>query len=388
MSGNSDLQTPCGSLSEIDLSDPLVAERLLGADKHQLIDGLVAEERFDEIIRNVVAAVAAVQTRGETSAILAPNVETVIVRRKLPNRSSEWLALVWPHQQREGLGRYLLSLQKGFRVVLIDYDPATRHFTAAEFRDGKRIAPPVPLTSLMEKLKDQQPAPVKVANAVRDPERHQAVWSYLSDRYGADLAEQVLLPRILLNWGIQPWFRAVWNVDRVLIRGEQCWVLELKHKFPRVWDREGDDPDYFGLNTGQLEVYRTLAKTGLQCLHMILVKPYRSRHIGARYLVANPEAHACTVLAATFLDEPHIRTIVSRKEKQSGSHTTYDGGSFSSQNFYGVPVTDFFELGVLSEGLRVLGARTAALINGERLPPITKERLDHLSAAAPRSPSR
>ncbi|WP_146131859.1 hypothetical protein [Chromobacterium amazonense] len=49
------METPWGQLGSLDLADHELAADILSADKHQLVEGLVVECLFDQIVANVPA---------------------------------------------------------------------------------------------------------------------------------------------------------------------------------------------------------------------------------------------------------------------------------------------------------------------------------------------
>lgn len=101
-----------------------------------------------------------------------------------------------------------------------------------------------------------------VDNSVRDANRiNQSFWSYLSAHYGNALGHRVALPRLFLNCGIRPWFRFVWNIDRVYLQGDYLWHFEVKHKYPIA-----GTPLTFGLNDGELRLIGNLTLYGLRSL--------------------------------------------------------------------------------------------------------------------------
>lgn len=252
------MDTPWGHLKDLDLADSELCATILAEDKHQLAEGLVVENLFDQIIDAVP---------GTLPGALTLDVETAVVDAR--GTSGGWRAFVWARSRQPGLGRYLNALSRRFRTWLIDYDRDEGTFVTREWKGGTAIGGHRPLAAVMSELAGRPPLPVKIAGSVRDAHRQRlSFWGFLADTYGDQLGPRIVLPRLLLNHGIQPWFRAVWNLDRILVRDDDVWMLEIKHKFPF-----GRKELRFGINTGELGVIRLLGEAGIRCLHAILVKP-------------------------------------------------------------------------------------------------------------------
>ena len=79
------MDTPWGPLAGLKLDDPEEAEKILAADKHQLIEGLVAGSLFDQIV-------ACVPETAEQK-IIALDVDSAVIDTM--RRSERWLCLVW-----------------------------------------------------------------------------------------------------------------------------------------------------------------------------------------------------------------------------------------------------------------------------------------------------
>ncbi|MDM0114924.1 hypothetical protein QTI66_22430 [Variovorax sp. J22R133] len=68
------MNTPWGELGALDLNDHDLAAEILSADKHQLIEGLVVECLFDQIVANVPAA--------DSQDVIALDVDSVVVNSR------------------------------------------------------------------------------------------------------------------------------------------------------------------------------------------------------------------------------------------------------------------------------------------------------------------
>src|SRR5690606_11627144 len=143
-----------------------------------------------------------------------------------------WLALVWMRRPTDGLGRYLLALERVACVHLVEFREG--EFLATERSGGQRAGAPVPLQDLLGRLSGRKPSFPRVDLNVRDAHRQRAAfWGYLSDTYRDErLWNEVVLFRLFINFGVQPFFRGVWNLDRICLCGDRLWMLEAKHKYP------------------------------------------------------------------------------------------------------------------------------------------------------------
>lgn len=372
-----DLQTALGPVSTLDLSRPDVARMLLQTEKAQIVDGLLAELIFDSIIDAIPLGMTTARPAAE---ILRPDVETIIADASASR--GEWLAFVWPRELSRGVGRYLTALAAKFHVLVVEYDAQRRQFHLRETSNGRASRTRFPLAAWISKYSGRKPTKFEVDDSVRSPLRHAEVWQHLVERCPGTLTERIVLPRILVNCGIQPWFRAVWNVDRILVAGDTIWAMELKHKFP-IPGQPDRDPLAFGLNHGQQTVYERLDRCGLRCLHMILSKPFWSKETGAAYLVTDPEARAHAALLATILDESHFQRLGQQATRQSGTHTTITAQQSSHLNYRPIPVSDFYSVGVLSDDVSAIAERVVNVMSGAASQPATDELLHSLKLERP-----
>ena len=358
------MHTPWGPLAGLDLSGHDLAERILAADKHQLAEGLVVECLFDQIVSSIPAT---------SAQVLALDVETVIVD---PRRNiGRWLAFVWARTKSSGLGRYLCALGKGFDTYLLEFSAGAFH--AARMEEGRRVSDYQPLPALMSTLSGGRYTPFQVDTSVRDTNRQrQAFWGFLSEYYGKNLGERVVLPRLLINCAIQPYFRSVWNLDRAFVSGDRIWLFEIKHKFPMDRSSLG-----FGINDGELRMLHRLAASGIGCLHTILAKPYWSKDVGSMYLLNDLAMRARAGLIAKVLDARETTAILKGAAGTSGTHTSINGAS--SLKFRTMPASGFSRLGVLSDAPASLAASMAGLMLGNRPPDVTDAWLRSLRAPRP-----
>lgn len=277
-------------------------------------------------------------------------------------RHDPWHAFVWARSRTAGLGRYLQALERRFRVWLVETDNPLTTFVAREAQGGRLTGRSWPLDRLMEELSGRKGTQLAVAADVRDATRQQqSFWGFLSGRHGAELGSRIILPRLFMNCGVQPWFRAVWNLDRILIRGDEIWLLEIKHKYPMGGGRLA-----FGLNAGELGVIARLGEAGIRCLHTIVVKPQWSKEAGAMYLFNDMRMRARAAMIGIDLDQHTTAAMQAGRRGSSASHTTFSGQG--RLTFHTIEAARFSRLGVLADGPAILAANLAGLIEGN-LPP-------------------
>lgn len=362
--------TPWGKLGSLDLADHEVCRTILAQDKHQLAEGLVVESVFDQIFDDVPAHL-------EGAVLL--DADTAIVD---PGRGQQWLAFVWSRGPQPGLGRYLTALEKRFRVWLVETDDPLTTFSAREWKAGRLVSGSRPLADLMGELSGRKPQAVEVSQAVRDANRQQqSFWGFLSSQHGPALGREVILPRLFMNCGVQPWFRAVWNLDRVLVHGEDIWLLEIKHKYPM------QGPVSFGLNSGELNVIMRLGEAGIRCLHAIVVKPIWSKEAGSMYLLNDMRLRARAALIGIDMNIGVTADMMAGGRGTSAGHTTFNGSG--NLTFRVLKASAFSRLGLLADAPEALAENIARLITGASLPAVEDRWLIELAgrASSPKVPA-
>lgn len=346
------METPWGNLSSLDLKDHELAASVLSADKHQLVEGLAAECLFDQIVENIPTA-----SGGHVTPL---DIESIVVDTQRSN--DRFLCFVWARKMMPGLGRYLIALEKCLTPYLVTYDSG--EFMAVRVQKGKRAGQKQPLSALMMELPGSNFTPFKVDPSVRNRNRQQqAFWGFISDYHQEQLGNRVILPRILINYGIQPYFRAVWNLDRIFIIDNDVWIFEIKHKFPM--DRQGLR---FGINNGELAVLNRLASAGIRCLHTILVKPYWSKDVGSMYLMNDLNKRTHAAIIATPLDHKTTTRLMGQQSGRSGNHTSITG--VSGLKYKSLPASDFKVLGLLSDLPADVAGKMLSVMTGKAAEPV------------------
>lgn len=362
--------TPWGNLGDLDLTDHRLCEAILAEDKHQLGEGLVVENIFDQIIEAIPVSLA--------DAILI-DVETAIADTgRQPDR---WHAFVWARTREKGLGRYLSTLERKFRTWLIELDDAAGTFMIREWKDGKTVGAWQPLATIMEELSRRVPRSLRISSAVRDSHRQKlSYWGYLVDSHGDQLGARVVLPRLFFNHGIQPWFRAVWNLDRILVESENIWMLEIKHKFPF-----GGSELRFGINEGELGVIRLLGEAGVRCFHAILAKPTWTKESGSGYLLNRLQLRERAALIGVELAIPVVQAMFAGRQGFSPEHTTFSGKG--KLKYRPLAANRFRKIGMMSELHGTLAANLARVLAGDTLPQVSDQWLRSLRAEQIRRPA-
>ncbi len=355
------METPWGHLKDLDLADHSLCETILAADKHQLVEGLVVENIFDQIVEAIPPVLP---------GAVALDVETAIV--DTDRKPDRWHAFIWARSRQEGLGRYLSALERRFRTWLLELDREAGIFTAREWKDGAMTGKRRSLPVLMSDLSGRYPRRVQVTSAVRDAHRQKlGFWGYLVDNYRDELGSRVILPRLLLNHGIQPWFRAVWNLDRILVEGSNVWMLEIKHKFPF-----GRRELRFGINDGELGVIRLLGEVGVRCFHAVLVKPSWSKDAGSAYLLGRLAERERAALIGVELDCERVATMFGGRQGVSPDHTTFTGSG--RLNYRSLPALEFGRVGMITDPRALLAERLAHALTGTALPQVSDQWLQEL----------
>lgn len=330
------MMTPLGALESLNLKDAHTCFDILSHDKHQVAEGMVVESLFDQIIERIPTAV-------EAEEVHILDVDTFVVRSPRNFARGYAFVLTWKERKQTGLKRYLKALGKVFTIYQVEYIDG-RGFRARLVRDGRPASYWEALEDLLGTLSVRSDKAYTVDTAIRKQDRHLAsFWGYLRDTYGARLAEKVAIPRLLVNWGIQPWFRSVWNIDRVLLVGDTLWVLEAKHKFPY----EHSGRLLFGLNNGEAYLIRDLVRCGINVIHSIVVKPYWDMNVGSSYLISNYNAKQSAIVIGRTIDMAGIEQIIGSTTASSPGHTTITGDG--NLKYKPLTASDFALLSNLSD---------------------------------------
>lgn len=355
------METPWGTLNQLEFSDPVLVDKILESDKHQLVEGLIVECLFEQLLDNLPKT---------GKAVIPLDVETVIASQKEYGKPP--IAFVWARNKNSGLGRYLQALEQMHLVFLIEYKEGVG-FEGFSVTNGKASSKKKPLADLLKNhAVVNPPKPFEVDSSVKDLVRHRAAAGILVDRYRQKITERVLLPRIFINCGIQPWFKWVWNLDRVYLVDEQLWILEVKHKYP-------DNKSEFGLNNGEVRRIQRLADCGINSFYSILVKPMWTKSIGSLYMLHDLKARTKTAVIGMVLDRMKISEIAETQSGTSGMDTSINGRSTVS--YKGIPVSEFGWLGLLSDKPEDIATKMVGAMTGGQLKRLAPNQLQGLRIA-------
>lgn len=351
------MDTPWGLLADLNPDDRDLAYRILATDKHQVLEGSVVENTFDQLLEPL---------RGGQQKLIQLDVETIIVPNR--NGSTEWAAFVWVRSTTDGLGRYLEALGKVAKVHFVVFREGD--FWAWPLKVAKRSGDTVTLSALVRSIGNRNGRATEVDASIRDEDRQRAaVWGYLSTFYkGPALWERVVLMRIFINHGIQPYFFGTWNLDRICLYNDQLWMLEVKHKYPIRGKSLA-----LGINDGELRMMDLATMAGIRTAYMIIVKPVWSKDVGSMYLHAELAKRERAAVIGVMMDRDRIDAVKSGKSGSSPIHTSIDGSK--ELKFKSIPVADFTFLGNFSENSSVIAGRIRAFLEGKPLPQVTDAQL-------------
>jgi hypothetical protein len=359
------MQTPWGPFRDLDPESREQALSILSADKHQLIEGLVVENTFDQLLSPM--------TDGDSRRMTPLDIESALIDTRRPD--ARWLVVVWARTKTVGLGRYLSALEHVAEVFLATACP--EGFLARSWRGGQLVGEPIPLEDAMAAISNRKHPPVEAVDAgVRNINRQlTAFWGYLTSTYGDRLWREVVLPRIFMNVAIQPYFRGVWNLDRICVHDEKVWLLEVKHKFPF-----GGARLKFGINDGELGLMQLMSRAGIRTLYSLIVKPQWSKEIGSMYLLSDMKMRERAAIIGMPLDGSSIARIQQGQTSLSPSHTSFTGRG--NLKYKAINAEEFRFLGVLSDGPDKLAAGIEQLLLDKPVQNVTGLQLRQLSVMA------
>lgn len=308
------LPTPFGELSSLDLNDQQTQQNILFYDKHQLLEGLVAENHVDQILEKTVQ---------DEKRLIRLNVTSVVAGS---SKSQKRYVIVLDHGCEPDLLRaYLLRLARGFNVKLVRYEVTARDFLT---HSGRYVENVVLDTSygLLVRALNSSPTFAPIASAIRDPTRQkQGFWGQLVGAYGSKLGSDAVLPRIFKNFAIQPYFdRGIWDIDRVFwdAQSRLFSVLEVKHKYPSGSARY---PLSFGINVGSIGMLLDLATIGFRCFHTIMVKPYWDKGISVTFLFNHLEARKHVLFCGKNFDRDQLQQLFAKAPSLAPAETSLTG---------------------------------------------------------------
>lgn len=306
------LIVPSGELSQIDIQSPDDLISLLAYDKHQMLEEIIVEGLFRKYFRYL-----------EASGIAILNID--LIKAKHNGRQPVWL--LWDYGRTNAIvSRIESGLLRSLRTNVLQcrYSEPDRDFYFNQgFRD---CAPNESIRSYMMR-KRKLPHPLQspqLAAEVRDTNRRrQAFWGGIQGLFGDRLFDEIVIHRLFKSFVVQPFFRYLWDVDNLaLMPDERPLQLEVKHKHPFV---ANDRRLYFGINNGQLTIIDELSRSGIDTLHMIMVKPFWTHEKSTGYLTQDPTLRKNVLFLACYLNKDRIRRLRSAVSSTSPERTSFSG---------------------------------------------------------------
>lgn len=336
------MRTPWGELKSLDLNNLALCEEILATDKHQLLEGLVIERFFDDILREMSTFTRISILDIDTAVCLHEGqFHVFILARELTIQLKNLFNL---------LGRKMVT-------HLVQYIEGDLYCCRVE--NGKKTTEIIELGVFLDLYYGSNSVNFTVNQNVRDESRQQtAFWNHIVSHYGDSVGRKIVLPRLFINHGIQTHFRAVWNLDRIILMNGDFWVMEVKHKYPI---RSGISLK-FGLNVGELNVLESVVDCGLRCFHSLVVKPIWNKSVGSMYLMDRPGLMQKALLIGCELDKRMIEWVNSSDTGISAAHTSITGNG--QLRYKSIPVEGFNEVGVLSDPVRVLAVEMHGVMKG------------------------
>lgn len=307
------LRTPFGDLTTLNLRDPDTQQLVLFYDKHQILEGLVAENAADQVLEGALTS---------DSSLTPLRVVSVVGARSDSHKRT--VLVLDQGTAPKLLHSYLEQLAQQFGVKLVRYDSAARDFIThpGVYRPGTELTDSY--GALTQKLRSR--GLTKVESAVRNEMRQQqGFWGQLVGAYGDRLGDSVVLPRLFKNFAVQPYFdRGVWDIDRVYWDGRRqaYGVIEVKHKYP--FGKE-PRPLKFGINCGSCGVLRDLASVGFLCFHSIMLKPYWNDIQTVTYLFNDMKARSRVLFCGKHFSFEELDALYHQPAKTSPGKTTLTG---------------------------------------------------------------
>jgi hypothetical protein len=326
-----------------------------------MLEGMVIEEFTDQVFSLLRAR-----------NVFPVNHATLIVQRWVDGKPKLKAAAVWIKEDGKGMQDYLQALSTIWPVIPVRYDGTKQSFfTSNSYMSGLPL--PEQECHLHDKLIEwtkQKPKYISIDEKVRDRVRQmRSFWGFL-EATPLNLLDDVVLPRVFKNFGVNPFFNSAWDVDRIVTDNGKLWSLEIKHKYPAI-DRRRNEL-YFGLNEGAAEVITEMHEGEISSLHIIAIKPVWNKKQSPDYLRNNRSAAEKCMLVALVLS-PHILSKYSKNKGTSGSHTTYSGRG--ETNYLKIPATEFVRIGMLTDKSETIAKRIHGVMHNANLPNVTDKEL-------------
>lgn len=350
----SGLLTPVGdrtTLADLDLSNPDTQLSILTYDKHQTIEGLFIEP----FAMNYMTSL-------EHFGVKPVDVVTVFAKHTGPGTSR--CVFIWCRNSTKESQDYIGRLQSLHpkSTYVVEFSEAQNDFLC--FKPDK----PDTKFPLQEYLRKKRKLSFirfpDIAEHVRDDGRHKsAFWGRLTTAFKSpeEFKNEVILNRLLKNFAIQPFFKYLWDLDRIISYKEQFWEIELKHKYPFRNNQSGELT--FGINLGQARLVRDLANKGLNTLHLILVKPTWRKDVAPGYIFNQRDVYKHVLLIGMVINKEKIDGVLSGRVGTSDSSTSFTGTN--TLNYLPMPAKDFYFLGTYEDPIETVSKNILSLLESE-----------------------
>lgn len=345
------MKTRFGELSELDLANPKMQEKIILAEKSSLVQGMVIEALTDQIVWKLA----------ETGIIEPITNELLIGRFNDPqnNNKTSCVAFLDVTSTSEKTTKLVRCLVQRFQVVPFIYDTQVKDFLTCDrsYKTADFLADmpdmDIPLQERVEKRTGKKPNHTKVAKKVRDCSEQRGVyWGELRRIYrdNPKELEKLLRTRLLKNSAFPG--MTIIDVDRLFLFGGTPACLEIKHKYPTK-------KETFGMNRGQAIVARRLAESGLKYYHLILVNPIWKPNQSPAYIFLDLEKRQRVAVLGKVIEREDFSGLETRSAPKRTSLT-----GNTKQPFFDMPVTSFKFIAMLHENIDNLASDVASWLNG------------------------
>lgn len=346
------MYTPLGqvSLSALE-SDIGLQLKLLCYDKHQLLEGLVVENIFDQILDSCNHPISS-----------TPYVITIT--KSIGCRSK--FAFLWARRKDDYRFLDVVKIfSRNYETRIVGLDVSSSEFVTSRhcYKNNEKTVFNIELEECLRELMGNRDRDYQVDQEVRDSKRQlQTIWGGLFNSDSKSLLYSALLPRILKNFYFHRFFDFQWDVDRIaFIENQQgnTAAIEVKHKFPIP------QCGSFGLNTGEVQLIKQLIRSGVVFCHVIFVKPFWDSKSPSINLLSNMKARERTKIIGVNVSEDLINNLINSRSEESPERTTLSGSGKLS--YKKIACNCFKSIGFLNDRLELLGANFGALANNAEL---------------------
>ncbi|EGR4176856.1 hypothetical protein DDN05_14160 [Vibrio cholerae] len=167
----------------------------------------------------------------------------------------------------------------------------------------------------------------------------------------------MILNRLLKNFAIQPFFKYLWELNRIISYKEQFWEIELKHKYPFRNNQSGELT--FGINLGLARLVRDLANKGLNTLHL----PTWRKDVAPGYIFNQHDVYKHVLLIGMVMNIEKIDGVLSGCVGTTDSSTSFTGTN--TLNYLPMPAKDFYFLGTYEDPIETVSKNILSLLESK-----------------------